>query len=289
MQDIGGISVAPSGRLFTSKIVYQECCKDSLKHPFISEVITISTGDSLRIQDYLKKDFVFKDITKPRYIHIDQSVVSDSTGISSVYVKDIIEEDGIKKSILDVDFMLRIEPPKPPKRIAIYKIRDFVAYLNLFYKLKLGKVSYDIFSSEESRQILEEMGYNVGYLSVDRNDKAYIDMITLLYEKRLNIYDYEPMKKELFALIHNRMKRKVDHPKQFDTGEAGSKDVTDSLAGAVSNALQASYGDSSEGDGVNDFLNANPLSFGSMRGGYVKQLSVDEMINQEIDLMIDNY
>jgi hypothetical protein len=222
LQDMGGVSVAPTGRLFTSKPVYMSNCKSYLKHPFINDSVVISTGDDVKIQDYLRDDFVFQYPSRPRYLHIDQSTTTDSTGIASVYIKDIIEVDNLKKSIVGVDFMLRIEPPKPPKKIAIYKIRDFVVYLNVVRGLKLGKVTYDIFNSEESRQILEEMGYNVGYLSVDRTDKAYVDLVTMLYEERMELYDYEPFREELFSVIHDRRRRKVDHPREMGLGELGT-------------------------------------------------------------------
>jgi hypothetical protein len=82
LQDFGGVSVAPTGRLFTSKPVYSQACKPYLKHPFVSESVTISTGDNIKIQDFLRADFRFKDLARPRYLHIDQSVVNDCTGIS---------------------------------------------------------------------------------------------------------------------------------------------------------------------------------------------------------------
>jgi hypothetical protein len=281
LQDMGGVSVSPMGRLFSSKPVYQANCREYLRHPFVSDVITVSTGDNIRIQDYIREDYFFSHPHKPRYLHIDQSLVSDCTGIASVYVKEIVEVDNLKKPILGVDFMLRIEPPKPPKRIAIYKIRDFIVYLNVVRKLKLGRVTYDIFNSEESRQILEEMGYAVGYQSVDRTDKAYVDTVTLLYEERLELYDYEPFREEIFTVIHDRRKRKVDHPRD------GSKDVSDALVGAVYNALQTSFVEHSSGEGVNDFLRANSPVIYDMYGNTIAtQTSVDRMIDLEISRML---
>lgn len=289
LQDMGGVSVAPTGRLFSNKPVYQANCRSNMRHPFINETIVISTGDDIKIQDYLRKDMMFADPTKPRYLHIDQSVVTDCTGISSVYVKDIVEIDGVKKPMIGVDFMLRIEPPKAPKRIAIYKIRDFVVYLHYMRKLKLGMVSYDIFNSEESRQILEEMGLNVRYLSVDRNDKAYVDLVTLFFEERMYLYDYNPFSEELFSLIHDRGRRKVDHPKELGDGRVGSKDVSDSLAGAVHNALSTSFVDHSMGDGINDFLRANSSGIvDSMGNPLRRERSVGDLIDREIDRMMDD-
>ena len=276
LQDIGGVSTGSQGKLFSSPMVLQDCIDVNRHHPFVSKEIVISTGDDINVKDYLRDDFRLKYPERPRYLHIDQSFRTDSTGISCVYVDDIVEEDGVKKPVFGVDFMLRINPPKPPKKIAIYKIRNFVIYLVNVIGMKIGKLTYDIFNSEESRQILEEMGFNVGYLSVDRTDKPYLDLVEIMYEKRIKLYDYPILRYELLNLLHDRIRRKVDHPKvvtddgfvDYDgkgndgvTGtRVGSKDVSDSLCGAIQNALQSTVSDAEGNNGTfNDFLMANRI------------------------------
>lgn len=237
LQDLGGVSTGTTGKLFNSPAVFDDCIDPKLRHPFISQEIIVSTGDQLEIKNYLRNDFRLVHPERPRYIHIDQSTRTDSTGISCVYASDILDTgDGVKKPVFSVDFMLRINPPKPPKKIAIYKIRNFVIFLSRYMGMKIGRVTYDIFNSEESRQILEEMGFNVGYQSVDRSDKAYLDLVEIMYEGRLRIYDYPILRHELFNLIHYRDKRKVDHPATVKDStysgkgaSVGSKDVSDSL------------------------------------------------------------
>lgn len=237
LQDLGGVSTGTQGKLFNSPTVFNDCIDSELHHPFISNEIVISTGDNLEIKDYLREDFRLKDRDKPRFIHIDQSYRTDSTGISCVYVSDLMKDDttGSLKPIFSTDFMLRINPPKPPRKIAIYKIRDFVVFLARVVGMNIGKITYDIFNSEESRQILEEMGFNVGYQSVDRTDKAYLDLVEIMYEGRLKFYDYPILRHELFNLIHDRARRKVDHPVSTTDSYngkgagVGSKDVSDSL------------------------------------------------------------
>ena len=170
--------------------------------------------------------------------------------------------------------------------------------------MKIGKLTYDIFNSEESRQILEELGFNVGYLSVDRNDKPYLDLVEILYEKRLKLYDYPILRYELLNLLHDRARRKVDHPKvvtdagfvDYDgkgndgaTGtRVGSKDVADSLCGAVQNALSGAIADVEGNRGTfNDFLIANRI--GSYAGiDSPNNISVEEMIDRQIDDMIED-
>ena len=303
LQDIGGVSTGSQGKLFSSPMVLQDCIDVNRHHPFVSKEIVISTGDDINVKDYLRDDFRLKYPERPRYLHIDQSFRTDSTGISCVYVDDIVEEDGVKKPVFGVDFMLRINPPKPPKKIAIYKIRNFVIYLVNVIGMKIGKLTYDIFNSEESRQILEEMGFNVGYLSVDRTDKPYLDLVEIMYEKRIKLYDYPILRYELLNLLHDRIRRKVDHPKVVtDDGfvdyegkgndgvtgtRVGSKDVSDSLCGAIQNALQGTVSDAEGNNGTfNDFLMANRI--GSYAGiDAPTDISVEEMIDKQIDDMIE--
>lgn len=293
LQDMGGVSTGATGKLFNSPAVFDACIDERLQHPFIQPEIVISTGDKIEIKDYLRNNFRFKNIERPRFIHIDQSYRTDSTGISCVYVSDVMvdEETGARKPIFSTDFMLRINPPKPPRKIAIYKIRNFVVYLAQVMGLKIGKVTYDIFNSEESRQILEEMGFNVGYQSVDRNDEAYLSLVEIMYEGRLKFYDYPILRHEIFNLIHNREKRKVDHPKTVNDsiyngkGEnVGSKDVSDSLCGSIFSALKESIIDEvDERRTLDDFLRANQFN------SYLEAdaFSAEEMINKEIDEMIE--
>lgn len=304
LQDLGGVSTSTSGKLFSSPVVFNECIDKTIHHPFIAQEIVIATGDDIQIKDYLKDNVVFKNREKDRYIHIDQSVVTDSTGITSLYIDSIVEEEGVRKPIFAVDFMLRINPPKPPKKIAIYKIRNFIVYLRDVLGVSVGKVSYDIFNSEESRQILEELGFNVAYRSVDRNDKAYLDLVEIMYEKRIKLYDYPILRYELFNLIHDRGRRKVDHPKTTKGNsdysgkgsDVGSKDVSDSLAGAVANALEVNLNEENMKVGtLSDFLYVNN---GRMRNNGMKtrfndnsygKSVVDELIDKEIDSIIDGY
>lgn len=294
LQDLGGVSTTTSGKLFNSPAVFNDCIDSRFKHPFVSQEIVIATGDNIQIKDYLREGVGFADKEKPRYIHIDQSTTTDSTGITSVYIDSIIEEEGVRKPIYGVDFMLRINPPKPPKKIAIYKIRNFVVYLRDVVGINIGKVTYDIFNSEESRQILEELGFNVAYRSVDRNDKAYLDLVEIMYEKRLKMYDYPILRHELFNLVHDRARRKVDHPKTTKGNtdysgkgsDVGSKDVSDSLAGAIANALEIDLSKETKRDSTfNDFIFVNSELVDSVDSRDL----VDRMIEKEIDDIIDSY
>ncbi len=96
----------------------------------------------------------------------------------------------------------------------------------------IAQVSYDGFQSVDSRQILQRQGFRTKLVSVDRDLAAYETLKELINTGRLRMPDYEPLKRELRSLEIIRG-RKVDHPPR------GSKDVADSVAGAVSEAVRA--------------------------------------------------
>ena len=222
IQDIGGVSTSPSGQLFTSKPIYNKCVDESLQHPFTKETIILSTGDSIRLEDYLKRGFQFKDSHKPHYLHIDAAISGDCYGISMAHVDHFLEGDANQRTpIFMVDMQLRIKPPKKPNEIPLSRVRQFITFLRDIMKVNILGVSFDQAHSSESRQLLRDSGFLVEYRSVDRKDEAYLNFCNLLYEHRLIDYRYKPFEEEWFNLIHYRDKRKVDHlqvtPKMFVT------------------------------------------------------------------------
>ena len=81
--------------------------------------------------------------------------------------------------------------------------------------------------------------------------------------------------------MHDRVRRKVDHPR------TGSKDVSDSLCGAVQNVLLSTYADTDIHDGIADFLFVNDplrmLHTHSAKDGVVQNISMETLIEEEID------
>lgn len=136
-----------------------------------------------------------------------------------------------------------------------------------------GFVSHN---SSDSIQIIQTNRIDAGLRSVDRDDKAYLQVCDLIDEKRLRFYDYPVMRDEFFDLDHDAEKRKVDHPKTRENGEPGSKDVTDGLVGAVANALE----DVSPSDFTSpgDTINSITVRVGS-KHSYGEKIKDDWMIS----------
>ena len=233
MQDIAGISVSPIGRLFNSRYHYGKAISSD-PIPFLANDIQLSTKSDVTWRDYLVPGFKFKDLDKPRYLHFDQSYSGDKAGISCCYIDKITElPDGSVIPHIKFDFIMSITPPRAPAQTAIYKLRELIPLLDHQFGLTFGKITYDMYASIESMQILQAQGYPVEYQSVDRTDDAYLALCNLYYEERIEHPHQLEYENNLFNLIHFRQKKKVDHP------DNGGKDASDSVAGAAFNALTA--------------------------------------------------
>ena len=248
LRNIAGVSIAPVGKLFTSRMLWQRALSPELYHPFTKATQTIGLNIPGEIADIFKFDRFFgKDApvrhpSSPRFIHIDQCT-TDATnsrlGISCVHVAEWVVNRALGSShpVIEMDFCLAVDPPKPPDRIALYKIRNFVLQLRQLGMI-LGRVTFDQHQSEDAIQLLTKAHVQTGRVSVDKDDKPYLSLVNLFNESRIHLYDYPLLKSELFNLDHDREKCKVDHPDKNPDGSHGSKDAADSLAGACFTCLE---------------------------------------------------
>ena len=162
------------------------------------------------------------DPRKHYNIHIDQSLSVDSTGLAISH-KDV-DKDG---EFVQVDLMLKIDPPGKPDQISVRKIREFIIYLRDKRKLNIQLLTYDQFSSAEAIQEANNMKIKAERLSVDKDSSQYDLLVDLILRGKIWGYHYAPFKEELFYLEKDRIKRKVDHV----FGRA--KDVSDAVCGSV--------------------------------------------------------
>jgi len=172
---------------------------------------------------------------KLRHVHIDTSLNHDCTGFCISHI------DGYTKvqrrdsegnahledaPVIYVDFMLRIIPP-PGEDIIMADIRTLL-YSFMDHGYQFALVTTDGYQSVEMRQYIEmQRGIETSLQSVDKTEDPYIVLRSAIYERRISYYHYEPYLHEVQRLIHDKVKGKIDHP------EAGSKDVSDALAGSV--------------------------------------------------------
>lgn len=238
LQDFSGLSVSSTGKLFSSRSVFESCIDDSIQPLFSKNEFTVETMNddpSNCIQYYLNGiEFPHKEC--PRYLHIDIGVSNDAYGLACCYKYGSKPVDGVETPEFYYDFALRIVPPPAPKRVSISRCHEFIKYMRDVLGLRIGLITFDQFQSMASRQYLEENGFNVAYQSVDKTDEQALFFVDCMYKNCVHFGREfaNAIHKELFDLIWYRSKRKVDHPS--DTAHGGTKDVIDAVFGSLYNA-----------------------------------------------------
>ena len=273
LQDFSGMSVSSTGKLFTSRSVFESCIDESIKPLFTKHEFTVETMNddpSNCIQYYLNGiEFPHKEC--PRYLHIDIGVSNDAYGLACCYKNGSKVVDGVEVPEFYYDFTLRIVPPPAPKRVSISRCHEFIKYMRDELGLTIYLVSFDQFQSESSRQYLNEQNIKTVYQSVDKTDTQYLFFVDCLYKNCVHFSREfaDSIHKELFDLIWYRSKHKVDHPGTTKTN--GMKDRCDAVVGALYNA----YTTKETFANPNDILNLG--IFNSDSNGY---LDVDDTISE---------
>lgn len=250
LQNLAGVAVVVSGKLFSSKTTWKMNINNEIKHPFTRAEFPITLRGPEQVIDYFVVDSLFKEISPgkwklrrspnaKRFVHIDQSLTKDSAGIAIAHIEKFIVDPNtlLKTPVVEIDLMIRILAPKKPEEISIAKCRKFIFDLERL-GMRFGKVTYDSYQSRDAIQIFLTHKINAGLQSVDRDDTQYLQFIDLLNETRISMYEYILFEKEFFNLDHDVEKKKVDHPEFSENGEPGKKDISDAVVGAVNNAVE---------------------------------------------------
>jgi hypothetical protein len=93
--------------------------------------------------------------------------------------------------------------------------------------LNIVVVSTDTFQSAEFHQILKDKGFETAIRSLDRTPEGYQILREAMIEGRISLIRHSRLENELIHLQRDTTTGKLDHPPD------GSKDISDSLAGAV--------------------------------------------------------
>lgn len=167
------------------------------------------------------------------FIHFDIGVVGDRTGLSIAYF-DKWEEYGVDSTTSKKMKLPHVVIPlsvgigrRKDQETSIFKLQEFVIDLadrNEVY------FSADQFASRQLLQNLDMVGIKTKYISVDRTDSPYIYLKTLLTNGLIKLPRNELLMHEVSDL--RRIGTKIDHT------ASGSKDIADSVCGAVYNLYQ---------------------------------------------------
>ncbi len=255
IRDIAGLATAAISPYITrrEKIAEAEQAAGHRPHPFTSEVFDMARGGNfvwpqmVRMVEEREAGGMNRQILKPivspnqvRHIHIDPSLRGDCTGFVMAHVcgwKDVIRRNDGGQEYVErapvyyVDVCLRIVPPIGSE-IILGDVRRLVYDLS-GHGYVITRVTQDAYQSADGLQMLAQRGYTSELVSVDLSMDPYENLKLSLYENRVILYEYEPLRVELRSLERNHAKNKVDHPPR------GSKDVADALAACLYTLSQA--------------------------------------------------
>lgn len=248
LKDISGITLFATSPLFGNREKIYECIDKNRKHPFtVLEPQVSIWDDTTTLESLFIKDEMFEMLDNyrkiwrlkvnpgaPRFFHVDLAKTGDAAGLTCVHLygfRAIERPDREGKTqrvqipVIYVDFALRIRPTKGSE-IDFTKITSFIFYLQTL-GMPVGGVSADSYQSTYTLQVFKKAGVEeVKEISMDRTPTAYLTLKEAILSGCVLYYDYPTLQNELTFLQYDRTKNKIDHPIN------GSKDVSDSLAGA---------------------------------------------------------
>jgi len=250
LMDIIGHSVAAKHNFFRDRASWNACVelgkKLNMRHPFSQESVTVSVKGDTLLSDYLDLPYLKQLIgEQPLFMALDQSISGDATGMAGAFP---LFMPDLEEYIIVLAFALRIVPPGGDDEIMIEKCRKLIPYLK-GNGIRVRLATYDQYQSRSSIQLLMVQGINAELFSVDANDECWMEAANRIYQRRLAMYEYAPFRTEWFKLIHDRVRRKIDHPKD------GSKDVADAATSAIFHAWM-SVAEREARKGSNDRMNA---------------------------------
>lgn len=194
----------------------------------------------MAIEDFIHLNEVPDSLKRvPLFIHLDLSLNTDRTGISCGGItgrKVITSQDGksVSEPVFTHMFSVAIEAPRDDK-ISYSKVVAFICWLRKS-GYNISRISRDQFQSEYLAQELERQGFTVDKLSLDRTPDGYIAFHSVLIEERIDMLDCRLLQDELIYLQRDMVTGKFDHL------PGNSKDVSDSMAGWVWNAISHNPG-----------------------------------------------
>lgn len=233
IRDIAGISV-PEMLSFITQDQIDPCVSKIRRNPFYTDVLSIGTKDSLSIEEFFHLEEVPANLRScPMYIHMDLSLNTDRSGISGVAVSGRQDISSVNSTVsvpsLSHIFSVALEAPRGDK-IPYNKVLEFICWLRK-QGFNIRGTSRDQFQSEYLGQLLEAQGFDCDKISLDRTPDGYMTLRSVFLENRIDLLHVELLEYELIHLQRDATTGRLDHT------EGNSKDVSDSLAGAVWNAI----------------------------------------------------
>lgn len=173
------------------------------------------------------------------------------TNISDIHIKKLLDLEGLDltsyKNIesfgIKIDLYFQLKAPRGGE-ILFDDVLEFILNLKKGGNFNIKKVTFDGYQSLNLIQNLNKAGIEAEELSVDKNTEPYDTLKSVIYRGVLETYPNFVALRELDELLFTD-RGKIDHPvesfrRSSEEGDKrGSKDVADSMAGAVHSCLSS--------------------------------------------------
>lgn len=236
LRDVCGISVTSINPFFRVRHKIADAVADGLEAGLSSFLINDNVSLAASGMPVVRHKHHCRNISKPRYVHIDLSVTGDRCGIGMIRydgMQEMRRETGEIEHLPKATVEMAVSiTPDHGHEIDIAEVRTWVRNLIVTHGYPVKAVSYDGWGSIESRQQWKKWGMRSGLVSVDRTSLPYKHFRDALYDGRLILLDQPILIQELYDLEYNEKKDKVDHPQH------SSKDVADACCGAFFTMLK---------------------------------------------------
>ena len=259
IRDLGGVSTGRIAKYFPNTMhLFNSMIDDE---PMLKmEEVRMSIDSAHELQDIVIPSHCWKVVESrkqpvrhpyaPRFVHIDISQgAMDALGVTMVHPvglaeverRDIITNrtESMLQPIVEVDFSLGIIRDVSRELLDFGRIREFIHWFKIACGYRVVKVSADLLTmSAETLGIFKQMGYEVELISCDKKKDPYDTLKQCVHEGRFKMPRHDKFMLE--ALNLEDIGDKIDHPDKFTAdwmgegvGRRGSKDLTDSCAGAI--------------------------------------------------------
>lgn len=252
--NLAGKRIGAKQNLFLKRVdKLKECLNGrTIFHPFKSESIFVSIDrpDSIQshfdkekfVRFYYENDNKYAPLINPnkeRFIHVDLAKNGDFAGMSCVHCSGFITKDirvdnetvkRYKEPLFYQDWSIQMMYVKGSE-IDFEKINDFIYFLASI-GTKIGGISFDSYQSVGNQQSFKKSKIcdekRIITLSVDTSPEPYKFFRKLIIENRISMYNHAILINEITKLVRDPDTLKVDHD-----GNLSTKDVSDSLVGAI--------------------------------------------------------
>ena len=240
LRDLAGISVPGTLSFITQDQVSR--CIGTRKNPFFTDVIQVGTDDNYSIEEFCHIELVDKRLMSlPTYLHLDLSLNTCNTGISANCISGRVDMKDSEGKIVSLPtfshlFSVAIQAPRGSS-IPYEKITTFIVWLRRQGMNITNHISRDQYQSEYMAQLLEAKGLGkVPKVSMDRTPEPYAALRAILSTQRIDLLDVSLLANELIHLQRDSVSGAINKP------IGGSKDIADTMAGSLWNAMTQNPG-----------------------------------------------